>query len=89
MARFWVRLLAPAACNLHAPSREELKLTHPSAWRYIGKDASLYDLEDICPGKATYGIDARIDGMVYASIEHPPVVTVRSGPQGDTQTWRK
>ena len=31
------------------------------------------DLEKLCTGKATFGMDARIDGMVYASIEHPPV----------------
>ena len=33
-----------------------------------------YDLENLCNGKAIYGMDARIDGMVYASIEHPPVL---------------
>ena len=25
-------------------------------------------------GKAGFGMDARMDGMVYASIEHPPVL---------------
>ena len=33
-----------------------------------------YDLDDLCNGKAIYGMDARMDGMVYASIEHPPVL---------------
>src|SRR5207237_8277711 len=32
------------------------------------------DLEQLCHGKAVYGMDARMDGMVYASIEHPPVI---------------
>jgi len=31
------------------------------------------DLENLCTGKAMYGMDARMDGMVYASVEHPPV----------------
>ncbi len=30
-------------------------------------------LNDICTGKAIFGMDAHRDGMVYASIEHPPV----------------
>lgn len=34
----------------------------------------MYDLADICTGKAIYGMDAHMDGMVYASIEHPPVL---------------
>ena len=34
----------------------------------------IYDLADICTGKAVFGMDARMDGMVYASIEHPPVL---------------
>jgi len=31
-----------------------------------------YDLEALVTGKAIYGMDARVDGMVYASVEHPP-----------------
>jgi len=43
-------------------------------WRYIGKGVTSYDLAELCTGKAIYGMDARVDGMVYASIEHPPVL---------------
>jgi len=32
-----------------------------------------YDMENLVTGRAIYGMDARLDGMVYASIEHPPV----------------
>ena len=35
-----------------------------SAWRYIGKDRALYDLADIVNGKAVFGMDAKVDGMV-------------------------
>ena len=66
--------LATAASNLPVPRREDVILKARTAWRYIGKDASLYDLHDICTGKAIYGMDARIEGIIYASIERPPVL---------------
>ncbi len=67
--------LAEAAAKQPVPKREELTLNSPSAWRYIGKDnLGLYDLPEIVTGKATFGIDAKLEGMVYASVEHPQVV---------------
>lgn len=66
--------LAAAAAKLPVPAKSELKLKTPAEWRYIGKGAPSYDLEALCTGKAVYGYDAHLDGMVYASIEHPPVL---------------
>src|SRR6202011_1687436 len=66
--------LASAAAKLSVPKKEELKFKPKSAWRYIGKGASSYDLADLCTGKAGFGMDARLNGMVYASVEHPPVL---------------
>src|SRR5262249_15472939 len=66
--------LALAASKLPVPAKEEIKLKPQSAWRYIGKDFAGYDLTDVCTGKAGFGMDARMAGMVYASIEHPPVL---------------
>ena len=60
--------------KLPVPKKEELQFKPKSAWRYIGKGATSYDLADICTGKAGYGMDARLEGMVYASVEHPPVL---------------
>src|SRR6202158_5027025 len=65
--------LASAAAHLTVPKKEQLHLKEPSEWRYIGKGMTSVDLENLCTGKAMYGMDARLDGMVYASIEHPPV----------------
>jgi isoquinoline 1-oxidoreductase beta subunit len=65
--------LAAAAGRLPVPKREELQFKPANAWRYVGKDQSIYDLSDICTGKAIFGMDAHREGMVYASIEHPPV----------------
>jgi isoquinoline 1-oxidoreductase beta subunit len=66
--------LASAAAKLPVPSAEELKLKPKSAWRYIGKGEVSYDLDALVTGKAIYGMDARVDGMVYASVERPPVL---------------
>jgi isoquinoline 1-oxidoreductase beta subunit len=66
--------LASAAAKLPVPKKEELKLKPKSAWRYIGKGEVSYDLEALVTGKAIYGMDARMDGMVYASVERPPVL---------------
>jgi isoquinoline 1-oxidoreductase subunit beta len=72
--------LAAAASKLEVPKKEELKLKPRSEWRYIGKSASSYDLRDLCTGKAKFGQDTHMAGMLYASVAHPPVLgsTVKS-----------
>jgi isoquinoline 1-oxidoreductase beta subunit len=65
--------LATEAASLTVPKQEQLHLKKPSEWRYIGKGMTSVDLEKLCTGKAIYGMDARLDGMAYASVEHPPV----------------
>ena len=66
--------LATAASKLPVPNKDEVQLKPKSAWRYIGKGMTSYDLADLVTGKAVYGMDAHLDGMVFASIEHPPVL---------------
>jgi isoquinoline 1-oxidoreductase beta subunit len=66
--------LATAAAKLPVPSKADLRFKPKSAWRYIGKGEVRYDLEALVTGKAIYGMDARMDGMVYASVERPPVL---------------
>ena len=66
--------LASAAAKLPVPPKEALKLKPKGAWRYVGKGKVSYDLEALVTGKAIYGMDARVDGMVYASVERPPVL---------------
>ena len=66
--------LATAASKLPVPAKDEVQLKSNSAWRYIGKGMTSYDLSDLVTGKAVYGMDAHLDGMLYASIEHPPVL---------------
>ncbi len=78
--------LAAAAAKLGVPKKEELKLKPRSEWRYIGKDASGYDLKDLCTGKGIFGQDTRMEGMLYATVMHPPVMgsTVKSVDDKET-----
>jgi len=65
--------LAAAAAKLPVPKKEELQLKDRKDWRYIGKGVASFDLKEMCSGKATYGQDTHADGMLYASVAHPPV----------------
>jgi isoquinoline 1-oxidoreductase subunit beta len=66
--------LAAAAAKLPVPAREDVQLKPRSSWRYIGKEAKLYNLREIVTGQPLYGIDSKVPGMVFASVEHPPVL---------------
>jgi len=66
--------LAALATKQPVPKTEDVKLKQPSEWRYIGKPAPGYDVMDVCAGKPLYGMDVRVDGMLYAAIAHPPVL---------------
>ena len=65
--------LATAASKLPVPKKEELRFKSKDEWRYVGKGTPSFDLTDLCTGKAGFGMDARVDGMVYACIARPPV----------------
>jgi isoquinoline 1-oxidoreductase beta subunit len=66
--------LALAAGKLPVPKPEDVQLKSKSEWRYIGKETQIADLADICSGKALFGMDVKREGMVYASVERPPVM---------------
>ncbi|MGK7653954.1 molybdopterin cofactor-binding domain-containing protein [Roseovarius sp. B08] len=66
--------LAAAAAALPVPDREGVRLKDPATFHYVGKgDIGLVDNNDITRGTATYGIDVRREGMLYAVIARPPV----------------
>ena len=66
--------LAADAARLPVPPRGALRLKNPSQFRYIGKGAiRLVDGPDIVTGRAAYGIDTDMPGMLYAVVAHPPV----------------
>src|SRR4029077_20204154 len=66
--------LVPAAAKLGVPKGEALRFKSKTEWRLVGKDTSTYDQQDIVTGKAQFGLDVFRDGMVFASVEHPPVL---------------
>ncbi|WP_207477222.1 xanthine dehydrogenase family protein molybdopterin-binding subunit [Arenibaculum pallidiluteum] len=66
--------LAAAASALPVPDRDRVRLKDPKDFRYIGtQNVGLVDNWDITTGKAQYGIDTRLDGMLYAVVARPPV----------------
>jgi isoquinoline 1-oxidoreductase beta subunit len=64
--------LASAAAALPVP--KDVKLKDPSQFRVVGKPANRLDTPAKVNGTAEFGIDARVPGMVYASIEQTPVI---------------
>jgi isoquinoline 1-oxidoreductase beta subunit len=66
--------LAKAAAGMPVPAREAIRLKDAAQFRYIGKgELKLVDGQDIATGKAQYGIDTRLPGMLYAVVARPPV----------------
>jgi isoquinoline 1-oxidoreductase subunit beta len=81
--------LAEAAASQSVPARETLKLKDPKQFRYIGKgQLKLVDGRDIATGKAQYGIDTRLDGMLYAVIARPPVYGGKVGSVDSTEALK-
>src|SRR6202171_1454331 len=66
--------LAMAASRLPVPARDTLRLKTPAQFRYIGKgEVKIFDGPDIVAGRGMYGIDTRLDGMLYAVVARPAV----------------
>jgi isoquinoline 1-oxidoreductase beta subunit len=66
--------LATLAAHQPVPKPEELRLKDASEFRYIGKGVPIVDLDEIVTGQSIFGMDIALPGMVYASIERPPVL---------------
>lgn len=58
------------AAKLEVP--EEVTLKKPSEYKIIGKDAGNVDIDEIITGKPLFGLDYKVDGMVYAAVARPP-----------------
>jgi isoquinoline 1-oxidoreductase beta subunit len=66
--------LVTLAAQQPVPKQEALRFKSPAEFRYIGKGVPIVDLDDICTGRAIYGFDVQMPGMVYASIARSPVI---------------
>ena len=82
--------LVALAAKQPVPKKEDLKYKSPAEFKYIGKGVPITDQPGIVSGKAVFGMDARVPGMVYASIEHSPVFggKVRSVDDGEARKVR-
>ncbi len=65
--------LAAAAALLPVPTAP--KLVPASHLRIIGQPVPRVDVPDKTTGKAQYGIDVRVPGMLHAVVRHAPTVT--------------
>lgn len=65
--------LAAAAKQQAVPKKDEFSLKTPAEFRYIGKEMPTIDRDALCAGRGVFGMDAKVPGMVYASIERSPV----------------
>jgi isoquinoline 1-oxidoreductase beta subunit len=63
--------LAQSASRLEPPQTVTLK--DPKVWRLAGKPTPRLDVPDKVTGKALFGIDVQLPGMVYAAIAQCPV----------------
>ena len=75
--RRWYGSLAAAASRLSVPRSPQLK--SPAEFKILGKPIRRVDGPAIVTGKAAYGTDLYIPGMLYASIERAP--TLGATPQ--------
>jgi isoquinoline 1-oxidoreductase beta subunit len=66
--------LAADAARLPVPAPEEVKVRPRSEMRHVFKDMPLVDGPAIVSGKAVFGADVRLPGMLVAVIARPPVV---------------
>jgi isoquinoline 1-oxidoreductase beta subunit len=64
--------LSSRASKLPVPQNPKLK--KESEFRYIGMEVPRLDMEDKVNGKARFGIDSFIPGMVYAAIARSPAL---------------
>ena len=63
--------VADAAGKIEPPT--DIKLKDSKDWKIIGKGLKRLDTAEKVTGKAIYGIDVRLPGMLYAAIKACPV----------------
>lgn len=64
--------LVCAAAKLPVPT--EVTLKNPKDFKVIGKAEKRANLKDILTGKTKYGLDIKVEGMLYAVAERCPVL---------------
>ncbi len=80
--------LAALAAKQAVPAKSELRFKNKSEYRYVGKGVPIVDIDDIVTGRAMFGQDAAMPGMLYASIERCPVIGGAVKGVDDTATLK-
>ena len=65
-------IAAFAKAPAELPKIEDRDLKDPAAFRYIGKDVARVEVPLKVTGKAIYGMDVQVPGMVYAAVLQSP-----------------
>ena len=65
--------LAPLAAKLKAPDPRYVRLTEQKDWTIAGKPLKRLDTAEKLNGRAVYGIDLKLPGMLNAAIRDAPV----------------
>ena len=66
--------LVAAASLIAVPDEADVRLKARAEYRLLGKRISNASAEGIATGKPIFGIDAKVDGMVYASLVKCPSI---------------
>jgi len=66
--------LAALAAKVPVPKAKDVVLRPKSELRHVGGPLPLLDAPDIVTGRALYGADVRLPGMLIAVIARPPVL---------------
>ena len=66
-------IAAFAEVPANPPNFQPQQLKPMSQFRLIGKDVPRVEVADKVSGRATYGIDVRMPGMLYATVLRAPV----------------
>lgn len=76
--------LCAAAAKLSPP--KEVTLKDPKTFRLVGRPTKRLDTPDKVSGRAGYGIDVQVPGMLYASVARCPVFGGKVASFDETKT---
>jgi isoquinoline 1-oxidoreductase beta subunit len=70
--------LIDIAAGIPVPKPKDVVLRPIKEYRYVGKQLPLYDGPDVATGRARYGADIQLPGMLTAMVVRPPVLFGRA-----------
>jgi isoquinoline 1-oxidoreductase beta subunit len=76
--------LVGLASTLPLPPASQVSLKDPAEFKIIGTSKGRVDNADILTGKAVFGMDVRLPGMLYAAVARCPVIGGKAASYDDT-----